>query len=305
LNGETYGAYNLLSQRGNNYRDAIWMNWYNDDKSETGKEPGTVISGDGSWQWNYNDGASRPYLFADHFNVHNQILINPITSNGIGKAPTFKNDKKITMGMFIAWNSYNVELLKSYTICLVAPLDIQPKLEGYFEEGLVSGSFVNCAGAFSMVDFRGYEVKNAAPAATAGEFVKYRQKLYNYYECQEPVFDLTKIKYGMKYTGGNVVVDNAVALNADATAVNGGLTSADIEKYTNGNVVLSVEQYNPDGVKDTQWLRFKNNGGSNVEAEVNVFIPATMNYGFGTVTKYVQLKLYPRGGVPGAARQMR
>ncbi len=305
LDGAAFGAYNLETQRSSNYRDAIWMNWYNDDKATNGnQEPGTVISTDGSWAWNVNDGASRPYLFADHFNAWNQSLINPITSNGVGKAPTFSNSKKVTMGLFIAWNAYNVELMKSYTICLVAPLDINANLNGYFEEGLVSGSFVNCAGAFTMVDFRGYEVaKNAptAPADLANEFKKYRHKLYNYYECEEPVFDLTKIKYGMKRTStGSVVVDNTVTIDNISSK---GLTSAQIEQYTNGNVVLSVEQFNPSGVADTQWLRFKNNGGSNVEDEVNVFIPATMKYGFGTVTKYVQLKLYPRGGVPSSARQ--
>ncbi|MBO7538312.1 MAG: hypothetical protein J6T44_03410 [Prevotella sp.] len=311
LDGAAFGAYNLLTQRGSdatNYRDAIWMNWYNDDKATTGAEPGTVISGDGSWAWNVNDAASRPYLFADHFNLRNQSLINEIESNGIGKAPTFTDNKKVTMGMFLAWNAYNVECIKSYDICLVAPLDINAALDGFFEEGLVSGSFVNCAGAFTMVDFRGYEVKDQAPRynvfingqrETEYEFTKYRDRLYDYYECQEPVFDLTKIKYGMKYENGNVVVDNSVTIK---NVTSKGLTSAQIEQYTNGNVVLSVEQFNPDGVADTQWLRFKNNGGSNVEDVVKVFIPATMRYGFGTVTKYVQLKLYPRGEVPGSVR---
>ena len=309
LNGAAFGAYNLLTKIGTVYNDAIWMNWYNDDKATNGNaEPGTVISGDGSWAWNNADGASRPYLFADHFNQNNQILINPINSKGIGAAPDFTNNKKVRMGMFFAWNRWNVELIKNYTICLVAPLDINAKLNGYFEEGLVSGSFVNCAGAFTMVDFRGYEVAANAHTATwlnnnttskNREFYLYPDKLYNYYECQDPVFDLTKVKYGMKRdASGNVVVDETVTIDNISTK---GLTSKQIEDYTNGNVVLSIEQFNPQGVADTQWLRFKNNGGSNVEAEVNVFIPATMNYGFGSVTKYVQLKLYPRGKAP--ARQ--
>jgi predicted nucleic acid-binding Zn-ribbon protein len=307
FDGAAFGGYNLQTKFSGEklYRDAIWMNWYNDDKDTNGdKEPGTVISGDGSWSWNNADGASRPYLFADHFNLWNQYLINPIASNGVGKAPTFSNNKKVKVAMFIAWNQYNVEVLKSYDICLVAPLDINANLKGFFEEGLVSGSFVNCAGAFTMVDFRGYEVaKEAAKTAAekANEFQKYRDRLFNYYECEDPVFDLTKIKYGMKLDKGNIVVDNTVTVSNVANEGK-GLTSAQIEQYTNGNVVLSVEQFNPDGVADTQWLRFKNNGGSNVEDEVNVFIPATMQYGFGTVTKYVQIKLYPRGNAPASAR---
>jgi len=310
LDGHAYGAYNLKTQIGAVYNDAIWMNWYNDDKATNGnQEPGTVATADGSWAWNVADGGSRPYLFADHFNRNNQVLINPITSNGIGAAPTFSNNKKVNMGMFLAWNQWNVELMKNYTICLVAPLDINASLNGFFEEGLVSGSFVNCAGAFTMVDFRGYEVRRGAHTAaelaaitpaSKREFYQYCDKLFNYYECQDPVFDLNAVKYGMKYENGSVVVDNTVTIDNIGTK---GLTAAQIEAYTNGNVVLSIEQFNPAGVADTQWLRFKNNGGSNVEAIVNVFIPATMNYGFGSVTKYVQLKLYPRGAAPASRRK--
>ena len=308
--GALYGAYNLmtLNKAYNNvvYKDAIWMNWYNDVDE---KNPGITMSTEGSWSWctAESDEVSRPYLFADHFNPYNQILINPIKSKGIGAAPEFTDGKKIKMGMFIAWNEYNVELVKSYDIALVAPLDIQPNLNGYFEEGLVSGSFVNCAGAFTMVDFRGYEVAEApldrdeiAAAKKAGiyEFCQYRDRLFDYYECSEPIFDLTKVKYGMKKdASGNVVVDPTVTV--DNVANNGvGLTADQIFKLTNGNVALSIEQINPDGDEDTQWLRFKNNGGSNVSGEVGVFIPATMTYGFGTITTYVRVPLYPRGEVP-------
>ena len=287
--GAEFGAYALQTKIGTEvYKDAISMTWYDDNDNTV--PAGTVLSAQNSWNWKAGD---APYLFVDHFNANNQILINPITSNGIGKAPTFSNDKKITMGVWFKYNAWNYELIKTYTICLVAPLDINAELKGHFEEGLVSGSDINCADAFTMVDFRGYEVKNAAPAATAGEFQKYADRLYKYYECADPTFDLAKVKYGMKYENGNVVVDNTVTLDNIATS---GLTSAQIEAYTNGNVVLSITQ------PDANTLRFKNNGGSNVEDVVNVFIPATMDYGFGKITKYVKVVLYPRGQVPAAAR---
>jgi hypothetical protein len=285
--GAEFGAYALQTKIGTEiYKDAISMTWYDDNTVPAG----TALSAQNSWNWKAGD---APYLFVDHFNANNQILINPITSNGIGKAPTFSNDKKITMGVWFKYNAWNYELIKTYTICLVAPLDINAELKGHFEEGLVSGSDINCADAFTMVDFRGYEVKNAAPAATAGEFQKYADRLYKYYECADPTFDLTKVKYGMKYENGNVVVDNEVTLDNISSK---GLTSAQIDAYTNGNVVLSITQ------PDANTLRFKNNGGSNVEDVVNVFIPATMDYGFGKITKYVKVVLYPRGQVPAAAR---
>ena len=77
------------------------------------------------------------------------------------------------------------------------------------------------------------------------------------------------------------------------------MTAKQIETATNGNIVLSVTRQAKNG---KYYLVFKNNGGSNVEEEVNVFIPVTVKYGFGEVTKYCQVRLYPKGNVPADVR---
>ena len=41
---------------------------------------------------------------------------------------------------------------------------------------------------------------------------------------------------------------------------------------------------------------------TNVEEEVNVFIPVKAAYGFGEVTKYCKVRLYPKGKVPSGVR---
>ena len=47
-----------------------------------------------------------------------------------------------------------------------------------------------------------------------------------------------------------------------------------------------------------KYLVFKNNGGSNVEGEVNIFIPVTAEYGFGKVEKFSTVRLYPKDTAP-------
>jgi hypothetical protein len=260
---------------------------------------GVVPSAQTAWQ---HDGTVAPYLFADHNNPNNQLLINPISATTVGQAPVRSHDRKIGIGVFYAYNDWNAESIKNYNICLVAPLCISDNFRGYFEEGLVSGSFVNCRDAFTMIDFRGYEVKNVAPPATAGEFVKYRQDLYNYYEVTAPVYDLDNVRYGFKKVGNNIVADDNITVKQNVNGTwTGGMKASDIQAATNGNVVLSIDQVDPLGNPSTDYLRFKNNGGSNVEEEVNVFVPCTITYGFGQITKYVKIRLYPRGGVPAGA----
>jgi hypothetical protein len=229
-------------------------------------------------------------LFADHNNVYNQSLLNPLSdeNESDGITPKRTHDKKVHISVWATLNKYNYIPVTDYDITLVAPLRIDSKLKGHFEEGLVSGSTIDCSNAFTLTDFRGYEVAKAAPAANEkNEFKKYTDELYKYYEVSDPEWDLDNVTYGMKIVNGNIVIDN------DLTAAQ-GLTASTIKKETNGNIVLSITQ-------SGNTMTFKNNGGSNVEAECNVFIPVKIKYGFGELTKNIQVKLYPKGQVPANA----
>jgi polyhydroxyalkanoate synthesis regulator phasin len=295
-----HNAYTLETKVGGVYGDAIWFNWMQ-TADESADSPagamrgGVVPSGLAAWQ---HDGTVSPYLFADHNNPNNQLLINEIKSadGKPGVAPERTHDKKINVAVAYAYNSWNYKNIFEYQICLVAPLCIVDNFSGAFEEGIVSGSCINCRDAFKMIDFRGYEVKNAAPPATATEYVKYRQQLYWYYEVTPPTYDLTKIRYGMKLDKNhNLVVDNSIT---EIKTGKEGLSSDDIKKATNGNVVFSIDQFDENGVANPDYLRFKNNGGSNVEDKFFVFIPCSVTYGFGTITKYVKVPVYPHGQKP-------
>jgi hypothetical protein len=190
------------------------------------------------------------------------------------------------MGIWGTLNDWNIIPVKDYKFYLVEPLAINADLGGAFEEGYVSGTAVKCNDAFEMTDFRGYEVKNVAAAPNAGEFYKYTQDLYKYYEVEDPNWKIEDVKYGLKVVNGVIVSDPS-----------GRMSAADISRLTNGNIRLSISEKKHKITKE-KWLVFKNNGGSNVEFPVNIYIPVTAKYGFGEVSETCTVKLYPKGQVP-------
>lgn len=239
----------------------------------------------GHASWCNNPAHYQANLFADHNNAANQSLLNPLAADNEpdGITPKRTHNKKIQMSVWATINPYNYILVKNYSICLVAPLRIESDLEGYFEEGLVSGSSIDCSKAFKMTDFRGYEVAEVTTNNTI-EHKKWAKELFKYYEVGETKWDLDNVRYGMKVVNGTIVIDN------NLTAAQ-SMTAAQIKAATNGNIVLSITQ-------SGKTLVFKNNGGSNVETKCNVFIPATVTYGFGKITTNVKVPLYPKGQVP-------
>ena len=267
------------------YEDAIWYNW---DISQA------------SWQHDpdfvEDDVISRPWLFADHNNAHNWALINPITAKNVGERPERSKDNLVEMGVFYKYNQWNCELIENgaYKFALVAPLDITEQMKGYFEDAVISGSDIDCNDAFTMIDFAGYEVRNVAPdpnvringqRETEYEYTKYRQDLYHYYEVRSPQYDLENVRYGLKWENNNLVEDPSATYRT-------ALTAKQIKEYTNGNVTFSITQ------PDANTLRFKRNGGSPVENKFYCFIPATIHYGFGVITKYVKVPIWPPRQVP-------
>jgi len=244
----------------------------------------------------------------------NWPLINPLSdekeANGI-TPKVLSHDNKITFKVWERLNAYNYYCVKQYNVCLIAPLKIDAALDGYFEEGLSSGSVVDCSSAFTLTDFRGYKVvadgtgiaspadtnTYTAPATGATEYNKYHQPLYNYYGVQAPVWDLSNIVVGMKVVNGSIVVDDTVTPEQAAAHMlnntkGAGLTFAEIASITNGNIKLSVSQ------PTATTLMFKNNGGNNVEFNCNLFINTSVQYAFGRLIKTVTIPLYKAGNAP-------
>lgn len=283
INWKTAGAYKFETASGKQALQLEWWGKLTDGVPDQGDD--AHVAWDGILPYNY------AILYADHHNAANQALLNPLQqeNEADGWTPKRTHDKKIHMGIWGTLNDWNIIPVKDYDFCLVEPLRINATMSGCFEEGFVSGTAIENAVAFNMRDFRGYEVKNAAPTAAEAkvEQYKYQQELYKYYEVGTPKWKLNDVKYGMVWQNNS--------LHASDTET---LTAAQISAYTNGNIVLSVKQMEFNGKR---YLVFKNNGGSNVEEEVWVYIPVEVDYGFGVVKATAKVKLYPKGigkGVP-------
>lgn len=183
-------------------------------------------------------------------------------------------DRKVTIGVWAKINEHNTYEIKKYQLDIRRPVKIDAKLDdGAFYDGVYSGSVVTCAEAFTLTDFRDYTVAKIT-TNTTDEKKKYASELYQYYEVQEPTWDVANAKIGMKKVNGSLVVDdNLTAVNA--IPLTEAYAQASITVDSNGDLV------------------FKNNSGSNVEEACNIFIKATVTYGWGIAEEWVEIRLNP------------
>ena len=252
-----------------------------------GQQALQLVWDEGHTTWCGNPDHKQAYLYADHLNEYNQKLINPLdaANEADGLTPKRTHTKPVHVGIWATINDWNIIPVKDYDIYLVAPIRINADLKGAFEEGYISGTAVSCADAFTLTDFRGYTV---AQVNGNTEWTKYATELWKYYEVGAPVWMTDQVKYGFKQDGASIKQD-------DTKTYANAMTAADVSKYTNGNINLSIELKT--GADGKEYLVFKNNGGSNVEEEVNVFIPVKVTYGFGEIVEYCKVRLYPKGKV--------
>ena len=258
-----FGAYQLM--KGND--KALQLNW-----------------NAGHTSWCGNAAHKEAKLFADHNNVANWDLINPLSNNDVTTelgltVPERTHNKKVEVSIWATLNEWNYIPVKKYNVCLIAPLRVNAALDGKFEDGHVSGTTIDCSNAFTMTDFRGYKVANTPDDSNLPEQEKYTKSLYDYYEVQAPVWDFANVRYTMKEVNGNISVDNTLSYN-DA------ITSIQLRAATNGNIDLSISQ-------NDNLLVFMNNGGSNIEEMCYAYIPCSVTYGFGKIETYVKVPVYP------------
>lgn len=216
-------------------------------------------------------------------------LLNPLSQENevseLGqKQPVRTHNNKVNMGIWARLNNYNYILVKSYDLCLIAPLRVDALAhDGAFEDGHVSGTSVTFNQIFSMTDFRGYLVAKKPTKAVVDQYTPeqamYADSLYNYYEVQEPVVNTDAITYNFKLVNGTVQIDPSKT---------NWMTADELYRLTNGNLNFSI-------VKSGDTLTFYNNGGSNIETMCYAKIPCSVQYGFGSATSDILVPIYPHG----------
>lgn len=274
-----FGGYQLMNTGANAAGKAAVLNWAN---------------GHESWCDDFTIDATHKNvnLFADHNNAANWDLINPLstdeskdTKTNLGlTVPAFTHNKKVPVTIWWGLNKWNLIPVKTYDICLIAPLRVNSTLEGAFEDGHVSGTAIDCSDAFKMTDFRGYTVADKVNGKT--EQTKYQKELYKYYECSNVQWHTDAVKYTLgRAADGSIVANNSLDYEHSMTATK-------LYELTNGNVDLSISPATSWDGKAGNWLVFKNNGGSDVKDAIYAYIPYSMSYGFGKLTGYVKVPIY-------------
>ncbi|MCH4156425.1 MAG: hypothetical protein LKF31_08985 [Muribaculaceae bacterium] len=240
----------------------------------TGSEPNMNANDDGYKL--YKNGAAIPAATLNWATGHVAWLGLPTGGTNI---TLDKNNggkdlvgKEIKIGIWAEINPYNYYKVTDYNLLIVPPITVNTSLtNAEFYDGVISGSVVSCATAFTMTDFRGYIVAKQNPGSSEKE--KYASVLYKYYEVQDPEWDLANARIGMKNVNGSLVVDDN--LSADQC------------------ISLSKAYAGASITKNGDDLIFKNNSGSNVEQACNIFIRTTVTYGWGTSQQWVKIRLNP------------
>lgn len=266
---KTFGAYQLMK----NSTKALQMNWDEEHIS-----------------WCATPTHYQAYVFGDHSAANNgsvEALLNPlgqkdVTGSDGTVTPEYTDSKKVSMTVWGRLNGYNHIPVLTYNMALVAPLRINSQeIIGTVQDGVASGDQVKWTDKFTLTDFRGYLVASVADGTYSGEQNKYTKTLWNYYEIESVTFDASAVKYTFKNENSSVKVDNNLTYAESMTA-------ATLRNLTNGNIDLSLTQ-------NGDYLVFKNNGGSNIEAECYAYVPVTVKYGFGELTATLKVKVVPHG----------
>ncbi len=218
-------------------------------------------------------------------------ILNPLANTDfVGKdgtvAPDRTHEKPLNFTVWAALNNWNYIPVLNYKAYMVAPLRINfAPNEAEWQDGEVSGSPVRWYDMFSCTDFRGYLVANKPDGTYSGEQKAWTQSLWNYYEVQNPSFDVQNALFAFETVNGDVKINNNIKVEDGQ-----GMTSQQLYDYTNGNIQISFE-YQPNG----NYIYFWNNGGSNIESKVKVSIPVDLKYGFGYIKTRIVGWVYPHG----------
>lgn len=193
-------------------------------------------------------------------------------------------NKNAHLGVWATINAFNVIPVHDFNVKFIEPLNIKTAvIEDAFVDGVISGSRIDWTKTFKMYDCFGYSVAKVTTNPSQ-EKTKYAAELYGYYEVQEPVWDTVNIKFGMKVENGNIVVDNNLTESQ-------AMSAATLASLTTGGSIPSLTQ-------DGNELVFHSNMGSQVADFFYIWIPVTVEYGWGKVTTSVKVKVNAMDNTP-------
>lgn len=181
--------------------------------------------------------------------------------------------KTAGMNVWAQINPYNVYKVSTFDLNFKEPLKVNEQLtEGHFVDKVVSGSVVDCAGAFTLTDFVDYIVAEKT-TNTTDEKKKYAAELWKYYGVKEAAWDLDNAKINIKLVNGNEEVDDTM----------------DVEDMMPAKDYFGVDCITKNGSE----LIFKNVNGADVAKVCKVYIPVTVEHKWGKTSANVAIEIHP------------
>lgn len=210
------------------------------------------------------------YLTLNETNLSESIkLLNPIGTS----------TKLVAVDVWARVNAYNTIKVHTFQAYFIEPLKITTnEFEDVFTDGVIGGSTVSAADAFTIVDSYGYSVKKTA-YTNPTELQKWAPALYQYYKLEEPVWDVTNAVMAMKLQGNDWLIDNTIAYNPD---------------NTDKTKLPKVSTFGAEITTNGTDLTFTPANGWSVSAPVKVYVPVSVTYKFGTVKTYATIMLTPK-----------
>lgn len=238
-----------------------------------------------------NSGAYAAYLnweSAPHSPFHESLAsiggkTNFILNKTAAGKDLLASGENVKLTFFAKYPTGDIEEVATYNLHIKKPLNFdKAEMTQSFTDGIINGSRVNVAETFQMEDFRGYIVREKAFNSTEEKYM-YADKLYDYYEVKEPDWkpENARINIG-RASNGNLEVGNYDTLLTEVPGMDLSLK----------------EETNANGEKE---LVFYNNSGLNVLQGAEIYVDATIEYGWGTEEFTVAIPVKP--GVQNARRK--
>ena len=184
--------------------------------------------------------------------------------------------KFVTINAWGRINAYNHVIAREFDVVFIKPIYVAQSDEDlFFTDGIEGGSKISIADIFTAHDSWDYPVSIYADGKNADADAR-----NDYYDVQEPVYDLTNARIGMveNADGDLVPVENASSL-----------TDADVDKLPKvSEFPISIALTLENGQ-----LVFKAENGWNLEEVIYVYVEVSIDHKWGTESMWLHLPVKP------------
>lgn len=201
--------------------------------------------------------------------------------------------KKVPVNLVVEYNMYNKIPVQKFEVFFIDPLKMSGNLTGAFIDAVINGSYLDAQKGLTFTDWDDYVVAKAPiaaipPATTVPDKAMYAVDLWAYYAVNSVAFDVANVKSNLDWVG-NTLLPTAGVENGPLPT-NRSLKQVIRDAVTGDYTVVTA---------DPTHLGYYNNGGTPVNVDYKLFVPVTVKYKWGVISKSnVSATVTKAGGTP-------